>query len=279
MKNGALIFGIIFSVLGLGIAGTSAYFAKEDLKKLDKYEEKSHVVIADSQKLEVECDAGTINIHHTTGSESYVDYKVLETYEVKIEEGKVELKRKWQYWFMPFFGANSTVVDVYLADKDYDMELDLNAGKMNLDEGFTFNTLNITVSAGEFKSKGDLTVNNYATFKVSAGELKLVGNTTVTNKAELKVSAGDLDVDNLTAGVVYTGISAGDIKCKVKSDDITFKISAGDLKMDIVGELEDYKTTIKKSAGSCNIKENASGSKKLDGKISAGKATINFVSE
>ena len=94
MKNGALIIGILFSVCGLAITGVSAYFAKEDLKKLNKYEEKSHIVIEDSQKLEVECDAGTFNIHHTTETKSYVDYKVLETYEVKIDEGKVELKRK-----------------------------------------------------------------------------------------------------------------------------------------------------------------------------------------
>lgn len=279
MKNGALIFGIIFSAVGLGITGVSAYFAREDLKKLDKYVEKSHIVIEDTQKLEVECDAGTFNIHHTTETKSYVDYKVLETYEVKIDSGEVKLKRKWQYWFMPFFGANSTSVDLYLADKDYDMYLELNAGKMNLDEGFTFNSLTIDVSAGQFKSKGDLTVNNDAKFKISAGELKINGNTTVAKKAELKVSAGDLVCDYLTADEVYTGISAGDIKCKVESDKITFKISAGDLAMDIVGELEDYKTTIKKSAGSCNIDNNASGSKNLDGKISAGKATINFVSE
>ena len=49
MKNGALIIGILFSVCGLAITGVSAYFAKEDLKKLNKYEENSTFII--QQKL------------------------------------------------------------------------------------------------------------------------------------------------------------------------------------------------------------------------------------
>ena len=87
------------------------------------------------------------------------------------------------------------------------------------------------------------------------------------------------DNDSKT-NVVNKKIEYNDLfNVKVKSDNIKFGLSAGDLDMTIVGKQEDYKTTIKKSAGSCNIDNNLSGSKTLDGKLSAGSATIKFVEE
>lgn len=275
---GVVIAGIVISAVGAVIAGVSAKKAIDDYKSYDKYKDPGHVVLNSTSKLHIEGDAGVINIHHSTTSESYVDYHVLEIYEVKIdqEEGEIKLKRKWQYWFVWSINNKSTV-DVYLTDNAYDAYLEVNAGQMNLDSGFTFNSLTIDVSAGQFKCSGDTEVTNDALFRISAGDINIDGNFKVGKKATLKASAGDLDLNYVEAKEVETRISAGDIKCKVKSDDIKFNVSAGDLVMDIVGDEDDYKISVKKSAGSCNLSNKDSGSKSIDGKISAGKATINFV--
>ena len=85
-------------------------------------------------------------------------------------------------------------------------------------------------------------------------------------KTDIDISAGDIDIKKLT------------------SDDIEFDISAGDLYINIIGSKSDYNIKIDESAGSCYIDgkkvhddyETDGGSKRLDGDISAGKATITF---
>ena len=278
---GIIITGIIFSIAGGVIAGASAKKAYDEYKALDKFKE-GHIVLNESNKVSIGVESGTINVHHSTTSESYLDYKVYEFYEVKYDqdENEVKLHKKWNYWFVWFDNfTNKSVVDVYLTDKDYDAYFEVSAGKMNIDEEFTFNSLTVNVSAGEFNCNSNINVTNDVMFRVSAGDLSMKGKTIAGKKATMKVSAGDLRINYLEAAEIETRISAGDINCKVKSDKISFNISAGDLDMNIIGDQLDYKTTIKKSAGTCNIKENQSGSKTLDGKISAGTAKIYFVED
>lgn len=273
---GVVIAGIVISAVGAFIAGFSAKAAYDDYKKLEKFK-SGHIVLNDSNKFNLEVDAGVVNVHHSTTTESYVDYNVLEFYDVKYdsEDNELKLKRKWQYWFI-WFSNNKSVMDVYLTEKDYETFIDLNAGVINVIGDYNFSSLTIDVSAGSLNIKDNINADKLD-IRLSAGDVNLAGDVKVTNDAKVKVSAGDVDINYLEAKTIETRISAGDIKCKVKSDDILFKISAGDLTMDIVGEKLDYTIKIKKSAGSCNIKDNEGGSKKLDGNISAGKATINFV--
>ena len=274
---GIVITGIIFSIAGGVIAGASAKKAYDEYKSLDKFKE-GHIVLKDSNKVNVELASGVINIHHSTTSESYLDYKIYEFYKDPYieEDNTIKLTKKWNYWFIWFDNFNNkSVVDVYLTDKEYDAFFEVSAGTMTIDNDFTFNSLNIEVSAGTLTA-GNLTVNNDANVKISAGKINL-SSIVAGGNATLRESAGDMDVKYLEAKSTDIKISAGDIYAKVKSDAIKFGISAGDLTMDIVGDQLDYKTTIKKSAGSCNIKDNQSGTKTLDGKISAGKATVHFV--
>ena len=285
---GVVLFGIAVSIAGAVIAGVNARGAYNAYKEIESSAnvESGHIDLTDNKKISVEVDAGTLNIHHSTTT-SYIDYSVLKYYTVDYdkEENKVEMTVKPKYriisWlpFVGFFGKNSSKVDVYLTDQDYDAYFELNAGNFNINEDFTFSSLTIDVSAGKFTCDGNLTVNGDTKLKVSAGDVNLNGNITGVNNANINVSAGDVNIKYLEANKLETKISAGDIKSKVKSDDITFRISAGDLDMDIVGEKADYTISIKKSAGSCNVSSTDGGSKKLDGKISAGKATINFVGE
>ncbi|MCR5462655.1 MAG: DUF4097 domain-containing protein [bacterium] len=286
--TGVVLFGIALSIAGAVIAGVNARGAYNAFKEIEDSAnvETGHIDLTDNKKISVELDSGTLNIHHSTTT-SYVDYSVLKYFTVEYdkESNEVEMKVKPKYriisW-LPFIGTlnkNTSKVDVYLTDQDYDAFFDLNAGSFNINDDFNFSSLTVEVSAGEFNCNGNLNVSGDTTLKVSAGELNLNGNLTGTKNAQLKVSAGDLKVKYVEAETVNVKISAGDINAKVKSDNITFGISAGDLDMDIVGKKEDYTINIKKSAGSCNIKSSDGGKKKLDGKISAGKATIDFVEE
>ena len=286
--TGVVLFGIALSIAGAVIAGVNARGAYNAFKEIEDSAnvETGHIDLTDNKKISVELDSGTLNIHHSTTT-SYVDYSVLKYFTVEYdkESNEVEMKVKPKYriisW-LPFIGTlnkNTSKVDVYLTDQDYDAFFDVNAGSFNINDDFNFSSLTVEVSAGEFNCNGNLNVSGDTTLKVSAGELNLNGNLTGTKNAQLKVSAGDLKVKYVEAETVNVKISAGDINAKVKSDNITFGISAGDLDLDIVGKKEDYTINIKKSAGSCNIKSSDGGEKKLDGKISAGKATIDFVGE
>lgn len=275
--TGVVVFGIVLSVAGLIVAGVSAKKAYDDYKSLDKFK-TGHIDLVENTKLNIGVDAGTVTVHHSTTTTSYVDYKVFNFYDVKYDESnnEIKMKRKWQYWFVWFPNNNSTM-DIYLTDKDYDAYLELNAGKLIVEDDFKFNSLTIDVSAGTLNT-GNFTVNNDMDVKISAGTINL-GNVTASGSAVLKESAGTVDVKYIEAKSVETRLSAGSMDVKVKSDNISFKLSAGDLDMTIIGKQEDYKTTIKKSAGSCNIDNNLSGTKTLDGKLSAGSATIKFVEE
>ena len=277
--KGAIAFGIVCSIAGLVICGVSARKAYDDYKNMDKYY-SGHMELKDSSKIKVSCGAGNVTVHHSDTTTSYVDYTIADYYKFNYDEenGEISLEKKWRFWFM-FDFANKNTMDVYLTDKDYDAYFKVSAGKFNVEGDYTFNSLTVEVSAGDFNFNGNATVNENALFKVSAGDLNMKGNVNVAKKAELKVSAGDLNVNYVEADNVFTKISAGDIKCKVKSSDIEFDISAGDLVMDIVGKEEDYSISIDKSAGSCNVNGRTGGSKRLDGDISAGKATIHFVNE
>lgn len=274
---GVVIFGAVLSVAGLIIAGVNAKNAYDDYKSYDKFK-TGHIDLVENTKLSIEADAGVVTVHHSTTTTSYVDYKVFNFYDVKYDESEneIKMKRNWKFWFV-WFPNNTSTMDIYLTDKDYDAYLELNAGKLIVEDDFKFNSLTIDVSAGTLNT-GNFTVNNDLNVKISAGTINL-GNVVANGAAYLKESAGTVDVKYLEAKSVETKLSAGDMDIKVKSDNIKFGLSAGDLDMTIVGKQEDYKTTIKKSAGSCNIDNNLSGSKTLDGKLSAGSATIKFVEE
>lgn len=278
----ALIAGAFISVAGLALAGVSAAFARDEIKKLNKYK-SGEITLKEANKITIEGDAGTVNVHHSDTTTSYVKYNVLEQFDVKYdeEENEVKLKSKWVWGLLTvtWFCKNNSVMDVYLTDKDYEAYLELNAGEFNLDEGFTFTTLTVDVSAGNFNILGDCVVKDDASLKLSAGDINSKGRITVNDEATLKVSAGDMNINYIEAKKANFKISAGDINAKVKSDDIQFKISAGDITLNIVGDKADYTIDIDKSAGSCNVNDQDGGSKKLDGDISAGRAVINFVNE
>lgn len=286
---GVVITGVVFSVVGLALAGACAKAAYDDFKDNSNYVQ-GEFKLNDSKKITIEASEGTLNLHHSTTSESYVKYNVLEYCKVKYdeEENKIELRRKWRWGLVLFtwYKENKSTVDVYLTDDDYDAYLELNAGKFNVDSDFNFNTLTIDVSAGEFNFNGDINVKDDAYFKISAGDLNLNGSVKVEDEAKLKVSAGDMEVKYLEANKVTSNVSAGDMTItKVKSDDIYFKISAGDINMNILGDKADYKIKIEESAGSCYINDKSTkgdyekeeGTKNLEGHLSAGSAKINFV--
>lgn len=259
---GAIIAGTIFSVAGLALIAICAKPAYDDYKKMDNFKTGT-IELNDSQKLNVECDAGTVTIHHTTSTKSYVEYNVSEFFRVNYDEedNEIKLTRKWQYWFV-FFTNSKNTMDVYLTDTDYDMFLELNAGDFILDGDYKFNNLTIEVNAGDFDCDGKLTVKEEAKLKVNAGDLNV--NELEAKKTTLKINAGDLNVKKIT------------------SDDITFSVNAGDLDFGVVGKLSDYNTDISKNAGSCNLdkkerNQSVVGSEKnIVGKINAGSVKITF---
>ena len=286
---GVVITGIILSVSGVALAGVCLKPAHDAYKKLGKMIE-GQIELKENKKISIEMDAGTMNVMHSDTETSYVKYNVLEYYKVKYDEEENELKVKanWAWNLIPFTwnGDNKSVVDVYLTEKDYDAYLELNAGKFNIKDDFNFSSLTIDVSAGSFNCDGNINVSGDAVFKISAGELNVNKDVKVDGKATVKVSAGDMAFKNLEASKTDIKISAGDIVMKkLTSDDIEFDISAGDLTININGVKSDYNIKIDESAGSCTIDgrrvhddyETDGGSKRLDGDISAGKATITFV--
>ena len=81
----ALIAGAFISVVGLAIAGVSVAFAKEDFKRINKYK-SGEITLKESNKITIEGNAGTFNVHHSDTTSSYVKYNVLDFYKVAYDE-------------------------------------------------------------------------------------------------------------------------------------------------------------------------------------------------
>ncbi len=250
----ALIFGIFLSVIGIILMASTAVFAYNDYKNYDKFKEGT-LELTEDLDYSFEVSAGTVNFFKTEDA-SHVDYKIIDLYEVKLNDKTVTVGSKRKFFSFGFL-AYKNVVNVYLNENisDNNCQIKLSAGKINMNDDFEFESLKITVSAGELLTKKIVT-NDKLDIAMSAGDMKI--SDSKTNKLDVKISAGDIDL-------------------KSDFNSLEFKISAGDFDLDAYGNEADYTIDVKVSAGNSNARNGGSGEKKIKGSLSAGDFTIKYL--
>ena len=226
--------------------------------------------------------------------------------EITENETGIQIVEDRQKHFYLFDFTNPSVTLTLPKARVYALSLSASTGDINLSDEGSFSTLQLTVSTGSIAvsnvtatdvsltaSTGDIrltdtTATGNVTVQVSTGDISLTKITAATLSAT--ASTGDVKIDSLTienAMKVETSTGShtflGSIKTnsltliadtgKIKArealiDATTISITAdtGDVAMQLVGNKNDYATTVETDTGSKNISSNLENV--LDGLIS-----------
>lgn len=251
-KIGVLvIIGIVLSIIGIITMVVSGVFAYQDYKNYNKYSE-GKIELKQDLDYSFSFDNGTINIYKSDLEYSYIDYKIIDLFKFEVSNKNVKLTSKIKL-FTSFSNKNN--IDLYLADNIND------------------NNIFITLNAGEIKSEENIICNSMD-LKLNAG--KITTSISCENNLNIHLNAGEMNIAESKAKSINVKINAGKLNMKSDFESLNFKINAGEYNLTCSGAKEDYNINIEKNAGTSNASNGGTGSKKIDGKINAGRFNISY---
>ncbi|MDE7087715.1 MAG: DUF4097 domain-containing protein [Clostridia bacterium] len=263
MKVWKVFLGIGLTVLIIGIALLITGLALNGWAFDIDYEMNTFTQEEDATALDLNLSSGEMNVQFYPGDKVEITYPTAYNagYTVTEDNGTITVKPKeglrihWVWWW-----NKTPAVTVRIPTSSaMDLKLGLSAGKVTVADG-TFNDVDINLSAGKL-NLGNLKCNKFKSH-LSAGSLETKALECTT--LDLKLSAGSADLDKITCGY------------------INVKLSAGSANLTVVGSLHDYFTSVKKSAGSCNLPEypvppgSVGDFKHIDVSLSAGSVNFQF---
>lgn len=221
-----LIFSILSSIM-FGLSMFSNIFDSdkhsdiiEDLKNLNITGENISVLDIDIKAANLVIKKGDKLSAETNNK--YIDYKQ--------DGNKITIKEKKHSWFMK---KNKSDLVVYVPEGFvFDgISIDAGAGKISIDEINT-KILNIDFGAGK-ATINNLIVENYAEIDGGAGEISILNGN--INDLDLDVGVGKFTLNSKLTG--NNKIDAG----------------VGELNINLVGNMEDYKIRVDKGIGSAKL--------------------------
>ena len=202
----------------------------------------------------ISMDLSISNVSFKVGESAKVVCKESDKYHHEVslnEENKAlsvnfKMTKKW-YEFSDLFQPKFAV-EVYLPSGSYEtLNIKHSTGDINVDKGFTFNSIDLDGSTGDVEVKcnvvenakikqstGDVTISdmNVASIstEVSTGKTS-IKNVVVSGDVQLKASTGKVNVENLTCKNLTINASTGDIKLKdsLMSGKMDLKTGTGDV--------------------------------------------------
>ena len=202
----------------------------------------------------ISMDLSISNVSFKVGESAKVVCKESDKYHHEVsfnEENKAlsvnfKMAKKW-YEFSDLFQPKFAV-EVYLPSGSYEtLNIKHSTGDINVDKGFTFNSIDLDGSTGDVEVKcnvvenakikqstGDVTISdmNAASIstEVSTGKTS-IKNVVVSGDVQLKASTGKVNVENLTCKNLTINASTGDIKLKdsLMSGKMDLKTGTGDV--------------------------------------------------
>lgn len=263
------IFTILFFTLSI------AAFSKEKLKKIDENLKPFSNIKSETKAIELNFLEGEkFKVDGKVSNKTSVYVKnnslVIMQKDTKVEKAKVDINK------------NHEVLNVYIPKGVHlsDVEVDNKVGFVSF-SGLNIGELELKLYAGntsmeniiseemEIDTKtGDLFADNIRAYKIKIENN--VGTSNIKNSITKK-----LKIDSDVGMVFYEGIAK----------DVELKTKVGSVKLDLIGELEDYDFLIKKGLGgiiinnesynkSLKIKNNKGN--KIKGEIGIGELNINF---
>jgi len=246
-----VILGIILSVIGLAITAVSAVYAYQDYKNYSKFNE-GVLELKEQQDYSFNLDSGNITVLKSDKEYTYIDYKIVDFYEIKNDNKNINITSKYKFMF-PFF-RNKNVVNIYLANTDTsNISFTLNAGSIEIKGTHQFNTLDLELNAG----------------LIMVEEI-------IANKVNVKVNAGDFNMKDGEVDNLDLKVNAGSLNIKSLFTNLNFTVNAGCLDVTAYNTKDEYTINIDKNAGSSNVKNGGSGTRTIKGEVNAGSVNFQF---
>ena len=214
------------------------------------------------ENIEIDFAVGEVETVFYDGDKIEIEYHTSNIYNVRIDEkgGTLRYKLSTKWWLMLGGTIDYPKTTIKLPTSCiYNLDIDMSAGSAVINGGI-FGNLKIDLSAGKVTLSGE-TVCSSLDIDASAGSVD-INKIECAGSVNIDLSAGKVDIDSVTCPKIYIDLSAGSVK------------------LGIVGQQSEYNIAVDKSAGSCNV-GNQTGNdsnKILDIDLSAGSVTVTFKS-
>lgn len=241
----ALILAAVFVVLGIALVSVAFLLSGGELRRFstDDFETNIHPVTESFRSISVTADTADVRLLPSAdGTASVRCYETKdEAHTVAVRDGvltvSVVIDRQW-YEYIGVRVADP-VITVYLPQTGYDsLLLDVSTGDIEIPEGFTFDSMDISASTGHVKSCASVT--GAARIRTSTGSITVEGVS--ADSLELSVSTGRITVRSaVCTGDIQIHTSTGDARLTdVTCASLISDGSTGDLEMSRVVATERF---------------------------------------
>lgn len=192
-------------------------------------ETKNYIVDKPYNKIEIDTYINDINIYLSTNNETKVTYveNNLFKYEIKVIDNTLSIKQIKMK--KSLFNLKNNKLDIYLTNEIIEL-LDIEGGTsdININQGLTFNNLEIENSTGNINIKS--TVQNNIDIELSTGDLKLENSS--FGNTNIEATTGDIKLLNMTCKLLDIETTTGDIELSnTNCDALNVEITTGKTKL------------------------------------------------
>ena len=282
MKKGlkTIVAGVVVAVVGVVVLLCALGASGWNYNRVGNWEEDTYATDAEITKLTIEVNAGQVVIKRGSSNTVFVKYQYNDKYKPEFKEKgdgvlSIETAKKRWYNFNAWF-EDAPTIEIEINENCFPViDLELNAGTVQLGDGNWGNLIDVELNAGAM-AIGNVTVDELH-LDVNAGALD--AQKIQCQKATCQLSAGAFSIKELVCGSFDCDVSAGSAEVKkLDSASITLDVSAGSAALGLAGAQSDYNVRVDKSAGSCNVSSqtNPAATRLLAIDISAGSVNISF---
>jgi len=239
---------------------------------------KSYIIGEAYNSINIVGKTSDINIYLSTNNENkivYIENKKISV-ESKVVDGILTINQiDNRKFYDKLFDFGGLEVSLYLSQESIDLlNIKGKTGDIEVDEGFTFNNVEVNNSTGDIEFKAN--VNGNLNIKNSTGDIEIENNN-IGGNVNVITSTGDIDLTNLKCNKLDIKVSTGDTKLinVLVTEDFNMIGSTGSVKFDgfdannifVTVDTGDVKGTIltskifiaRSKTGSVNVPETLTG--------------------
>ena len=275
----SIIAGVIIAVIGVVVLVCALGMSGWNFRNVNNWAHDTVTFETPVTKIEIKANYGQVVLKQGLVDVTTVNYEYDDKHRPEIalnEDGLLKIHtahRGWNefdYWF-----EDAPTIEVYLpAEVDLVVvDMQLNAGRIDFGDGYWGSVVDVELNAGSISfgnvSMGDLHLD------INAGALDAYK--IQCHKLTCQLSAGAFSVKEVSCDAFDCDISAGGVTVKkLDSSQITLDVSAGSAELGLAGAQSEYRISVSKSAGSCNVSNQYGTVRTLTVDISAGSVDITF---
>ena len=245
-----LIIATILVLLGSAIFAGTIIYSGGNFDKISSTKYQTNTFDISESFNSISVDLSTADLEFVVSETNECKVECFEqqnlTHSAAVLNGVLNIDNTDNRTWRDHFGFNfkSSKVKVYLPSGEYqNVTINSSTGDVNICQGFTFNSLKITLTTGNVKVK-DVAVNEELFINVTTGDIEIKSVT--AKKITSKGSTGDTYLNNVVA-VEHITIerTTGDVEFSgIDAHELFFKTTTGDIEGSILSEKKfDAKTS------------------------------------